>query len=293
MYRKQVRRRRAVLVGLIVVSLILISSSFSESETGPLHTVQSGLASVASPLEEGANRALKPVRDLIDWFDETFDARGQNDELRTQVAQLRAQLAAAEQAQSENGQFRKMVGLDKRSPADLSAYDRVTSRVIGRPATVWYSTVTVDQGSGSGVEVDDAVITGDGLVGRVSDVTANTAQVQLITDHESAVSAKVLPDGPEGIVEPAVGDPDDLLLDFINSQNPVEQGQILITAGWSNAKVSSSYPFGIPLGSVSDPGTATGGSALNQQVHIRPFADLRNLEYVQVLTGGPTRPGVD
>jgi rod shape-determining protein MreC len=293
MYRKQVRRRRAVLVGLIVVSLILISSSFSESETGPLHTVQSGLASVASPLEEGADRALKPVRDLIDWFDETFDARGQNDELRTQVAQLRAQLAAAEQAQSENAQFRKMVGLDKRAPADLSAYERVTARVIGRPATVWYSTVTVDQGSGAGVEVDDAVITGDGLVGRVSDVTGNTAQVELITDHESAVSAKVLPDGPQGIVEPAVGDPDDLLLDFINSQNPVEQGQILITAGWSNSKVSSAYPYGIPLGSVSDPGTEAGGSALNQQVHVRPFADLRNLEYVQVLTGGPARPGVD
>jgi rod shape-determining protein MreC len=290
-YRKQVRRRRAVLVGLIVVSLILLSSSFSEADSGPLHTIQRGVASVLSPLEEGANRALKPVRDLVDWFDETFDARGQNDELKTQVAELRAQLAATEQAQSENDQFRKLVGLDRSSPADLSAYDRVTARVIGRPATVWYSTVNIDHGSSSGVEPDDAVITGDGLVGRVDEVTGGTAQVQLITDHESAVSAKVLPDGPEGIVEPEVGDPDDLLLDFINSQDPVEQGQILITAGWSNSKVSSSYPYGIPLGSVSDAETATADS--NQRVHIKPFADLRNLEYVQVLTGGPDRPGVD
>src|ERR687888_175330 len=146
MYRKQVRRRRAVLVGLIVVSLVLLSSSFSEADSGPLHTIQRGVAAVFSPLEEGADRALKPVRDLIDWFDETFDARGQNDELKTQVATLRAQLAAAEQAQSENDQFRKLVGLDRRSPADLSAYERVTARVIGRPATVWYSTVTIDAG---------------------------------------------------------------------------------------------------------------------------------------------------
>jgi rod shape-determining protein MreC len=290
MYRKQVRRRRAVLVGLIVVSLIVLSSSFSEADSGPLHTIQRGVASVLSPLEEVANRALKPVRDLIDWFDETFDARGENDALRTEIATLRAQLAATEQAQSENDQFRKLVGLDRSSPADLTAYDRVTARVIGRPATVWYSTVTIDHGSSSGIEADDAVITGDGLVGRIDQVTGGTAQVQLITDHESAVSAKVLPDGPQGIVEPEVGDPDDLLLDFINSQDPVEQGQILITAGWSNAKVSSAYPFGIPLGSVSDAETA--GVGTNQRVHVRPFVDLRNLEYVQVLTGGPERAGV-
>jgi rod shape-determining protein MreC len=290
MYRKQVRRRRAVLVGLIVVSLILLSSSFSEADSGPLHTIQRGVATVLSPVEEVANRALKPVRDLFDWFDETFDARGENDELRTEVAKLRAQLAAAEQAQSENDQFRALVGLDKSSPADLTAYDRVTARVIGRPATVWYSTVTIDRGSSSGVEANDAVITGDGLVGRVDQVTPSTAQIELITDHESAVSAKVLPDGPSGIVEPEVGDPDDLLLDFINSQEPVEEGQILITAGWSNSKVSSAYPFGLPLGTVSDAGSGEGD--LNQRVHVRPFVDLRDLEYVQVLAGGPERPGV-
>jgi rod shape-determining protein MreC len=291
MYRKQVRRRRAVLVGLIVISLILVSSSFSEAESGPLHTIQRGVSTVLSPLEEGASRALKPVRDLVDWFDETFDARGQNDELRTEVAKLRAQLAAAEQAQSENDQFRKLVNLDRDSPADLTAYDKVTSRVIGRPSTVWYSTVTIDHGSSSGVELDDAVITGDGLIGRISEVTGGSAQVQLVTDHENAASAKVLPDGPDGIVEPEVGDPDDLVLDFINSQDAVEEGQILITAGWSNPKVSSAYPFGIPIGSVTDAQTDTIDT--NQRVEVKPFADLRNLEYVQVLTGGPERPGVD
>jgi len=290
-YRKQVRRRRAVLVGLIVVSLVLLSTQFSEAESGPLHTVQRGVAAVLSPVQEVAERALKPVRDMVDWFDETFDARGQNEELRTEVAKLRAQLAAAEQAQSENDQLRKLVNLDRDSPADLTAYEKVTSRVIGRPSTVWYSTVTIDHGSGSGVELDDAVITGDGLIGRISEVTGGSAQVQLVTDHENAASAKVLPDGPEGIVEPEVGDPDDLVLDFINSQDAVEEGQILITAGWSNPKVSSAYPFGIPIGSVTD--AQTDAIDTNQRVEVKPFADLRNLEYVQVLTGGPERPGVD
>jgi rod shape-determining protein MreC len=288
-YRKQVRRRRAVLVALIVVSLILISSSFSEAESGPLHTLQRGVAAVLSPLEEVADRALKPVRDLVNWFDETFDARGENDALREEVADLRAKLTEAESAVGDNEQFRKMLDLVDEAPA-VGEFTRVTARVIARSPTVWYATLGIDKGSNSGIEVNDAVVTGDGLVGRIREVTGGTAQVELITDHRSAVSAQVLPDGPQGIVEPEVGDPDDLLLDFIEGDSAVQEGELLSTAGWSNGEISSAYPPGIPIGSVSDAEAGQGEGA--QRVHLRPFADLRNLEYVQVLTGGPQRPGV-
>ena len=87
MYRKQVRRRRAVLVALIVVSLVLLSSHFSEAESGPLHTIQRGVSAALSPIGEGAERVLKPARDLVNWFDETFDARGENEQLRKEVAE--------------------------------------------------------------------------------------------------------------------------------------------------------------------------------------------------------------
>ena len=86
MYRKQVRRRRAVLVLLVVACLMLISISISEADDGPLHSVQNGLSSVLNPIGEGASRALKPGRDLVNWFDETLDARGENDELKDQLA---------------------------------------------------------------------------------------------------------------------------------------------------------------------------------------------------------------
>jgi rod shape-determining protein MreC len=288
-YRKQVRRRRAVLVALIVVSLILISSSFSESDSGPLHTMQRGVAAVLSPLEEVADRALKPARDLIDWFDETFDARGENETLRAEVAELRGELAEAQGAVGDNEQFRKMLELVEEAPA-VGEFAPVTARVIGRSPTVWYATVTIDKGSSADVEVNDAVVTGDGLVGRISEVTRGSAQVELITDHRSAVSAEVLPDGPQGIVEPEVGDPDDLLLDFIEGDDPVQEGEMLATAGWSDGEISSAYPPGIPIGSVTDAEATQVEST--QRVHVRPFADLRGLEYVQVLTGGPERPGV-
>jgi rod shape-determining protein MreC len=163
--------------------------------------------------------------------------------------------------------------------------------VIGRSPTVWYSTVTIDKGSSSGVADNDPVVTGDGLVGRVTDTTHGTAEVTLITDDRSAVSARVLPDGAQGVAEPEVGNPNELLLDFIDRNQPIHQGQILVTAGWSNGAISSAFPPGIPIGKVTD--TTTGEQQTYQQVHVQPFADIRDLDLVQVATGGPKRPGVN
>ena len=289
MYRKQVRRRRAVLVALIVLSLVLLSSHFSEAESGPLHAVQRGVATVFAPVGEVAERALKPVRDLVNWFDETFDARGENEDLRAEVAKLRAEVTALQGAEGDNEQFRKLLDLSQRNPG-LAEYDLVTARVIERSPTVWFSDVTIDKGSSSGIERNDTVVNGDGLVGRITELTAGTAQVQLITDHENAVSAQVLPSGPTGIVEPEVGDPEDLLLDFINSDETIQENQTLATAGWSAGAISSAYPPGIPIGRVSD--AEAGEEGRFQRIHVTPFADLRQLEWVQVLTGGPERPGV-
>ena len=282
MYRKQVRRRRAVLVALVIVSLILLSLSFSEAESGPIHSIQRGVASVFGPIEEGAGRALKPVRDLINWFDETFDARGENDQLQEELSELRSDQIDAEAIEAENEELRK--ALDFKTNAGIAGYEQVTSRVIARSPTVWYSQVTIDQGSSSGIERDDPVVTGDGLVGKISETTAGQAQVTLITDHRSAVSARILPDGPLGVVKPEVGDPDDLLLDFIQEDRQISKGQRLVTAGSTASDLESLFPPGIPVGEVTR--AELQAQETYQQVHLKPFADLRDFEYVQVLTGG-------
>jgi rod shape-determining protein MreC len=287
-YRKQVRRRRAILVLLVVAALVLLSTQFSERQGGTLHSMQRAVASVFGPMEEGATRALKPARDLINWFDETFNARGENDDLHSELQQLRTQLAQAQSAEGENKQLRELLSLDRQGT--LAGYTPVTARVIGRSPTVWYSTVTIDKGSSAGVKMNDPVVTGDGLAGRITDVTRGTAVVTLITDDRSAVSARVLPDGPEGVAEPEVGDPSDLLLDFIDRSQAIHRGQILVTAGWSNGAISSAFPPGIPIGKVSE--TAVGEQQAYQRVHVTPYADIRGLDFVQVATAGPKRPGV-
>jgi len=275
-------------VALIVLSLVLLSSHFSEAESGPLHTLQRGVSAVLTPIGEGAERALKPARDLVNWFDETFEARGENEQLRAEIEELRAQVAAGQAAVGENEQFEKILKIDR--SAAVGGFEPVTARVIGRSPTVWFQTVTIDQGSGAGVERNDAVINGDGLVGRIREVTANSAQVELITDPDNAVSARVVPDGPSGIVAPVAGDPEDLELDFIDDQQEIAENDILVTAGWSNGQISSAYPPGIQIGRVSE--AESGELDEFQRIHVTPFADLRQLDYVQVLTGGEDRPGV-
>ena len=290
MYRKQVRRRRTILVALIVTSLVLLSAHFSEAESGPLHAIQRGVATVLSPLEAVASEALKPARDLVNWFDETFEARGENDELKEELADVRAQLVEAQALVGDQKQFEALLDLDQNELAGFDpAYKPLTGRIITRSPSVINATLGINLGSGDGVEVDDPVVSGDGLVGRITEVTNSSSQVQLITDPRSAVSAQVLPEGPQGIVEPVAGDPDDLRLEFVSNEEEVEEGQVLVTAGWSDGEISSAYPYGIGIGEITE--TALGEQEF-QRITIQPYADMGELEYVQVMTGGPERPEV-
>ncbi len=279
MYRKQVRRRRAVLALLVVGSFVLLTITYGRGSDG----VQRGVSSVFSPVQSAADRALKPARDLVNWFDKTFDARGENADLHAEVETLRERAVGADAALAENAQLRKLVGLD-RSGAIPSGFDPVTARVIARSPTVWFSDVTIDAGSGDGVEVDDPVVNGDGLVGKVSAVTGGSAKVTLIADHSSAVSAKVVPAGVQGVIKPAVGDPGDLILDFIDSTKRVGSEQSVVTAGWRAQGLESRFPPNIPIGEITRASIVE--QEAQQQVHVRPYADLRDLDLVQVLTGG-------
>lgn len=279
MYRKQVRRRRAVLALLIVGSFALLTVTYGQGSNG----VQRGVSTIFSPLQDVADRALKPARDLVNWFDETFDAKGENEQLHDELQVARKEAVGAKTALAENAQLRKLLGLDK-SGAIPSGYDPVTGRVISRSSTVWFADVVIDVGSGDGVEVGDPVVNGDGLVGTVAAVTGGSARVTLIADHSSAVSAKIVPSGTQGVMKPSVGDPEDLILDFLDSEKRVGKGQSVVTSGWRSQEIESGYPPNLPIGEVVE--ASLKQQEAQQQVHVRPYADLRDLDLVQVLTGG-------
>jgi len=283
--KKAVRRRRAVLGLLVACSLILLTAYFGESAGGGLHAMQRGFLEVVSPIQEGASRALKPVRDLFGWFGDTLDAKKERDSLRKQVAQWRAQAIANEGARRKADELGRMVKLD--GDLGLGEMGPVTARVTGRSPTVWYSTITINKGSSDGVRPYQPVVTGDGLVGTVSlNVAGHSAIVQLITDSKSGVAAAINDSGVTGIVQPAVGAPEDLRLEFIRHADRVRKGENLVTAGTSAGRLPSLFPPNIPIGRVTK--VDQDEVDLYQRVHLRPFASLRRLNFVQVLTK-PTR----
>ena len=281
MYDRTIRRRRLTLAALLACSLLLLTVYFGESTGGALHNVQRGVFSVFAPIQEGASTVLKPARDLFGWFGDTINAKGRLSELERSNQQLRARSIAASDALRINSQLQGLLNLD--NAGGLAAAKPVTARVIGQSPTVWYSTVTINQGSDSGIRTGNPVINGDGLVGQVSTVTGNAAIVTLISDGELAVPARVSAGGAEGIAQTGAGGPNDLRLKFIARRFRLDPGASVVTAGTVSTTpgLESLYPPGIPIGAVTrviDPGTDA------QKVFLRSYADLQRLEIIQVLT---------
>jgi rod shape-determining protein MreC len=279
--KQVVRRRRAVLGLLVAVSLILLTAYFGESPGSPLHAVQRGIVEVLSPVQEGASKALKPVRDIAGWFSDTFHAKSQRDQLQKQVQALRWQLAQAQTALVQNRQLTRQVGLD--NSIGIDAYKPVAAHVIGRDPTLWYATVEVDKGSADGVHSDDPVIGDGGLVGKISTVGPTFSVVTLITDHSMAVAAQVQDSaGDTGVLLPAVGNPNQLLLQDLPRTAAVQVGQQVVTTGFKYNQLESLYPAGIPIGQVSN--ARQDNLLSNGQVEVNPAVDLRHLDAVQILT---------
>ena len=265
---------------LVGLSIGLLTAYFGESASGGLHSVQRGFMEAMAPLQEGANRALKPGRDLFGWLGDVFDAKSENKQLRKEVGQLRGELAQAQTAKRDADQLRSLVRFNG-SDAFPAGYEKVAARVIARSPTVWYATVGIDKGSDAGIRVNQPVVTGDGLVGKITTVSGDAAQVTLITDHTSAVSAQVVPDGANGLAKARVGDPSDLLLDFVEKGRPVRKRATVVTSGWRSSRLESIFPRGIPIGEVVRVDASE--RELYQRVHLRPYADLRDLDVVEVL----------
>jgi rod shape-determining protein MreC len=279
-YDKTVRRRRAVLVLLVVLSLLLLSVYFGEAPSGRLHAVQRGFLTIVSPIQDGANKALKPVRDLFGWFGDTLHAKSQRDQLLKQVDKLRAEVVAE---QAEKRSYRELLSLYHLDQLGVGDYRPVTATVVYKSPNLWYSTVVIDKGESSGVHDNDPVINGEGLVGKVAVAASDGAVVDLITDSSMGVSARVGTSTATGIVQPKVGDPNDLLLQYLPTNASAVAGEDVVTSGTVSPPDNSLYPPGILIGQV----TSVNEESAYKSVNVRPAVNLHDLDVVQVLTAGP------
>jgi rod shape-determining protein MreC len=288
MYDKTVRRRRAVFGLLVVCSLILITAYFGEpANGGALHGVQRGVLDVVSPIQDGASRALRPIRNLFGWVGDSVSAKGDLKKARQEKDIWRAQALRNEAAVRQNKSLLNLVGLEQTNT--LQPTHPVAANVTGRNPTLWYSQITIDRGRSDGVREGMPVIAADGtrdgagLIGKVFRAGSNSSIVKLITDSSVSIAARTVNGSSIGDTVPRPGNPNDLILENTRKTDQINRGDAVVTAGTTSSHdaLASPYPKDLPIGRVTridDQGSET------QTVHLRPFVDVRSVEFVAVLT---------
>lgn len=280
MYGKTVRRRRMVLALLVVLSIILLTAYFGESSSGGLHSVQRGFMTVVSPIQDGANAVLKPVRSAAGWFGEMLKAKDERNKLRHELAQLRKAVVAERSGRKTTREESGIANIDHH--VRLAGYRPVDAEVVLESPSIWYQTIDINKGSSEGIAVNDPVINGEGLVGKVTAVTSESAQVSLITDSKFWVSARIAGDRSAGMLQPKVGNPSDLLLQYLPSNTQASENDLVETSGTVESPYESLFPPGIPIGTI----TST-ESESTFRVNVRPAVELHGLDNVQVLAIAP------
>lgn len=230
---------RLSLVIALVVSLVCVGLYQAEGSAGPLHSLQSAFAGIATPLQ----RASAPLTEAVDDAGAAAAEGGVSEEtyatLRQQNEQLVQQLSAAEEQRLENERLRGLLNL-----RDTYEITGVSGRVIGRTIDAWNQTVTLDVGSNSGVETGLTVLGPTGVVGQVVSVSGGSCRVRLLTDPQSGAAAMVQSSRAEGIVR---GSMDGLLyLENIGADVSIQVGDVVLTSG-----LGGSYTRGLIIGTVA------------------------------------------
>jgi rod shape-determining protein MreC len=275
--------RRGIVVGLVIVALALVTISFRSPTAGALHSVQGVGSTVLRPFQVAATRVAQPFRDAYEYVHGLANAKSKNAKLRHEIVALRARdlhtlaLASKEQALAKLLHFEQ----GRSFPGD---YNTVNAAVISPPGGPFAHTLVIEAGSSSGVRLDSPVVSGDGLVGIVSNVSPDTAVVTLLTDPNTFVAARDLTTQVHGMLHTGLGGT--LILDQVQKQVKVKEGDPLVTAGTRSRQYPDLYPYGIPIGRVSSVNATDTATFL--QVQVQPFANLGSEEAVAVLV--PKKP---
>jgi rod shape-determining protein MreC len=264
---------------LVLLSLVLITVYFREPAGGGLHGVQSAGATVLKPFEVASERIAQPFQDAYNWLSGLIHAKSENAKLRAQVDELTQQVIQNTNAAQENADLRRQlhfIGLP-RFPQD---YNPVATEVISRSPSEFNQQVAIAAGSGSGIRVNDPVVTADGLVGLVTEVASGQSQVTLLTDPNLKVSATDLQTQANGIVGHGQG-AGTLTFDRVQKSQLLRAGDAVVTQGWHLGKLSSLYPAGIPIGTIT--GASNNEVDFYWQAQVSPRVHFDSLHTVLVL----------
>jgi len=213
---------------------------------------------------------LAPVDGVVGWVDRGVGVYWENEKLRKRLAQLTIEADAMRAERLENARLRRLLSLAQENPSDLAA-----ASVSGRSLDRLGGSLTINKGEKEGVGPNRAVITPDGLVGRVERVTDHQARVLTLLHRDCSVAVRVERTRVDGVLQWEFGDQPVLNLLYISSQEDVKPGDWVVTSG-----LGGIFPAGIRAGRVARVGLADNG--LMKEIRVSPAVNFRSVEEVMV-----------
>jgi rod shape-determining protein MreC len=262
-----VDRPTGVFIGLIVISLALITVDLRASGAGIGTTLRDGTQAAFAPVQRAVGTVTGPVVEFLEDLSDLFSLRGENRRLRAELIDLERQLEEAESLRIRVAELEAI--LDVAPPNDL---DSITAQVLAVGVSEFDFSRVIDRGRSSGITVDMPVVDEGGLVGRIVAVTDEVARVRLISDPSFRVAVRIERTGETGVLSGRGSGA--MVLEMFNTDTAVVEGDLVITA-------DGRYPAGIPVARVLEPARAEVGFSLRTTAD--PTAELTRIDFVRVI----------
>ena len=263
-------RNASLLVLLLVAQVVGLGVQVRRStETGGTRLIRFWVVSGITPIEKTLVNASHGIRYVWRNYFYLRGVRQENRDLKAQVEQLRIEQVRLSEDAAQAHRLQALLAFKEQFISQT-----VPAQVIGTSGSDQSHVVYIDKGSNDGIKPDMAVITPDGIVGKVLRVFHSSAQVLLINDSSSGVGAILESSRLQGILQgTAAGE---TMLKYIMSDEKVATGERVLTSGGDRI-----FPKGLTIGAVQQ---TNPGSDLFLNIRIKPAADLSRLEEVLVIT---------
>lgn len=263
-----------VRVVLIIAVLLSASLAIIMNLTG-LTVGDLAVKGFLTPLRTAASQLTDQAERFYDYLFKFEAISAENEALKGQLAQIKGDAREYESIKRENDRLRALLELKNNHPD----YKWVDGYIIGRSSVDWVSSLTLNVGTGSGVEKGMVAITAHGeVVGLVVEAGAGYCVVKTVLDSSLEISATIASSGYSGMVQGGYASDQvgKLKMDYLPSSAIIRNNDQVVTAG------STVYPRNLILGYVIDAGFNDTGVA--KFALLQPAADINSLEQVFILT---------
>lgn len=247
----------------VLVLLALTLMLFNRVDHASVQHLRVAVMDVVTPVFSVVSRPFIALAESIDGVTTLHDLKAENIRLQEENTKLRQWYETALKLQAENQSLRELMNLQV-DPA----LTYVSARVVADPGGAFVKSILLPVGKSAGIAEGSAVLSGHGLIGRISEAGRNASRVLLITDLNSRIPVVVQNTRHRGIV--AGKNTDTLMLERLPADSGVSVGSRIVTSGDGGV-----LPPDIPIGVIS--------KVTSDRIEVTPLADLDRLSHVQVV----------